>query len=164
MEMLSVLWAQRERCPPPFCDRTRWEISQSNYWPWSSYTLVKAVHSEAFSTLLCLVVTKLFHGTLLSNNFDLSVLLSSFCSCSMEIWRLMLSQSQSPRWMTNLLRSSWLTALMTLFSTLAKMVSSSHFHGCLSNMYPIAQYDCISGYNQISVKFALNLFYDSCLT
>jgi hypothetical protein len=99
---------------------------------------------------------------LLSNNFQLTVL-SSFCSCSMETWCLMLSQSQSQRWMTNLLRLLWLTASTTLFSTLAKMVSSSHFHGCLSNMYPIAQYDYISGYNQIWVKFALNLFYDFML-
>jgi hypothetical protein len=55
----------------------------------------------------------------------------------METWHLMLSQSQSQRWMTNLWRSLWLTVSTTLFSTLEKMVSFSHFHW-LSEYVPLS--------------------------
>jgi hypothetical protein len=47
--------------------------------PWLKEYIV-----EAFSTLLCFLVTELFHSTLLANNFLLNLVLSCVGSCSME--------------------------------------------------------------------------------
>lgn len=68
----------------------------------------------------------MFQITSLWNHF-LWILTWFLFSCSMATWHLMLSQSQSQRWTTNQLRSSWLIVLTICFSTPAKMVGSCHF-------------------------------------